>query len=85
MAIKLGHKSEPPELSPRKDNKLYYPNMYINETKLPMEPGDVGKTFEATVKLKVTGVNQNHNMSGSNFNYDFEVHEIEFVEMKGKK
>jgi len=79
--IKLGTKPNKSVLVSTKPKKrLYYPSMYIDNTKLPLEPEDVGKSFNAQIKLKVTGVNQRTNEGGSNLDYSFDIMEIAFEE-----
>lgn len=68
---------------PIKEEKLYYPTMYISETQLPLDKDDVGKTLSAKIKLRVKGITQNFNIDKTRYNYDFEIMEIEFDE--GKK
>jgi hypothetical protein len=80
MKIKLGEKRKDIcESKPCDVPELYYPSMYISDTQLPVDGEDVGKTFKAVVKLKVTGVNTNTNLHSDFFTYNFEVHEIEFL------
>ena len=78
--IKLGTKPGKSETIPEVSDEMYYPSMYIDDTELPLEPEDVGKTFTAQIKLKVTGVNQRTNEDGSNLDYNFDVMEIAFGE-----
>lgn len=81
--IKLGTKQSN-EIVPEKASKkeMYYPSMYIDDTELPLEPEDVGKTFNAQIKLKVTGVNQRTGEKGTKLDYGFDVMEISFEEEK---
>jgi len=75
--INLGRKPEKPSAIPEKT--IYYPEICIRNKKLPIEPDDVGKAFNASVQLKLIGVRQETNESrGSKNNYDFEVREIVF-------
>ena len=84
--VKLGYKhGSDCAISKPKKNEMYYPNMYISETELPLEPEEIGSVLTATVKLKFTGVNESKRSSGNDScNYDFEVHEIEFSPKKNK-
>lgn len=77
--IKLGYKEKSIEVD---EKETYYPSMYIDDTELPLEPEDVGKTFNAQIKLKVTGVNQRTGEEGTNLDYNFDVMEIAFGEDK---
>ncbi len=76
--INLGRKEISTMVDKAKENKVYYPSIYISDKKLPIEPEDVGKTLTATVRLKVTGVNMRTNEDKQSLNYDFEVREIVF-------
>lgn len=81
MKIKLGTKSGKSNSVPAVESpepQMYYPNMYISDTKLPVTADDIGKTMIAVVQLKVTGINQRTNTKETTMNYDFEVHSIEF-------
>ncbi len=80
--IKLGTKPGKSETIAEVPDEMYYPSMYIDDTELPLEPEDVGKTFTAQIKLKVTGVNQRTSEDGSNLDYNFDVMEIAFGEGK---
>lgn len=78
--INLGKKDtstvcESPKIS---KDKVHYPTVYISDKKLPIEPEDVGKMLNATVRLKVTGVNVRTSEDKQSLNYDFEVREITF-------
>lgn len=75
--INLGRKPEKMSVTPAK--KIFYPEICIRNKELPIEPEAVGKTFNASVQLKLVGVRQETNESrGSKNNYDFEVREIVF-------
>jgi len=80
--IKLGTKQNSGMTTKASKKEMYYPSMYIDNTKLPLEPEDVGKTFTAQIKLKITGVNQRTDEKGSNLDYNFNVMEIAFEEGK---
>lgn len=80
--IKLGTKRNDEVPVQTKKKKMYYPSMYIDDTELPLEGEDVGKTFTAQIKLKVTGVNQRTGEKGTNLDYRFDVMEIAFGEGK---
>ena len=56
----------------------YYPSIYIENKDLPFEDGDVGKTFDATVKIKLTGINTRNKEGSDTKTFDFEVRKIEF-------
>ena len=80
--IKLGYKPEKsqPVVSDKKE--MYYPSMYINDTELPLDAEDFGKTFNAQIKVKITGINKRTGTKGTKINYDFDVMEISFAEDK---
>ena len=79
--IRLGTKqSEEAAFKKSSKEEMYYRSMYIDSTKLPLEPEDVGKTFDAQIKLKVKGVSQSTNEGGSNLDYSFDIMEIAFEE-----
>ena len=56
--------------------------MWINDTDLPLEPEDVGKTFIAQITLEVKGVDSRTNSKGIKFDYSFDVKDIAFKESK---
>lgn len=78
--IKLGTKPGKSTTIAEPKNEMYYPSMYIDNTKLPLESEDFGKTFNAQIKLKVTGVNKRAGSKGEKINYTFDVMEIAFQE-----
>jgi len=81
--IRLGTKQGEEAASKKFSRKeIYYPSMYIEDTKLPLEPEDVGKTFDAQIKLKVKGVSQSTNEGESTLDYSFDIMEIAFEESK---
>jgi len=77
--IKLGYKERPIEADKK---ETYYPSMWINDTDLPLEAEDVGKTFTAQIKLEVVGVDSRADSKGKKFDYHFDVKEIAFQEDK---
>ena len=85
--VNLGNKrsNECCEISKPDKNKLFYPSMYISDTKLPLDGDEIDDVMIATVKLKFTGLRSNQ-QSGrkEKFSYDFDVHEIEFTPKKKK-
>jgi len=80
--ISLGYKyKDMPAVSTKKEKKtLHYPSMYINNTQLPLDGDDVGKTFNCNIKLKVNSFGLNTDSDGSKYNYSFDVMEISFAE-----
>jgi len=58
-------------------NKVMYPNFYIKK-KLSLVEKDVGKTFEVKAKIKLTGLNQSTNENKNDFDYSFDIINIEF-------
>ena len=80
--IKLGYKQDFDVLEKSEKEELYYPSMWINDTELPLEPEDVGKTFTAQINLEVTGVDTRSGSKGTKFDYNFDVKDISFQESK---
>ncbi len=80
--IKLGYKEDfdVPEKSEKKT--LYYPSMWINDTDLPIEPEDVGKTFTAQITLEIKGIDVRTNSKSTKFDYSFDIKDIAFQEDK---
>lgn len=81
--ISLGYKPKPIQtaLIPKKskaETKVRYPWVHISETKLPIDFDDIGKTFNANVKIKLTGMRLDSNENKDSNNYDFELREITF-------
>lgn len=60
-----------------KDGK-YYPSIYINETKLPLNGKDIGKKLDAVVELELKSVSVNELKGKSEYNYSFDVKSIKF-------
>ena len=84
--VNLGQKqTECCEVSRPSKSEMYYPSMHISDTKLPIDPDEIGNVVTATVKLKFEGMRQSKRSSGKDSSsYDFEVHEIEFSPKKKK-
>ncbi len=80
--IKLGYRQNMEQPVKTKKKEMYYPSMYINDTELPLEAEDFGKTFDAQIKVKITGINKRTGTKGTKINYDFDVMEIAFQESK---
>ena len=80
--IKLGYKPGNSESISTPKKEMYYPSMYINDTELPLDAEDFGKTFNAQIKVKITGINKRTGTKGTKINYDFDVMEISFAEAK---
>jgi len=80
--ILLGYKEGTGRVDKAPKDKLYYPSMYVRKTQLPLEGADVGKTFNAQVKLKLTGLDQSTNTKKTRFDYHFDIMEISFTENK---
>lgn len=74
--IDLGQK--PGSIETPVSRGTYYPSIYIEEKDLPFEDGDVGKTFDAKVKIKLTGLNTRSREGSDMKTFDFEVRKIEF-------
>lgn len=73
--IDLGEKPSTME-SPTRGT--YYPSIYIENKDLSFEDGDVGKTFDAKVKIKLTGLRTQNREGSDKKTFDFEVRKIEF-------
>lgn len=58
-------------------NKISYPSFYVRK-KLSLDKTAMGKTFEVKAKIKLVGLDQNTDENGDNFNYTFNVINIEF-------
>lgn len=56
----------------------YYPSIYIENKDLPFEDSDVGKTFDAKIKIKLAGINTRNKEGSDTKTFDFEVRKIEF-------
>ena len=56
----------------------YYPTIYIENKDLSFDESEVGKTFDATVKIKLTGMNTRSREGSDAKTFDFEVRKIEF-------
>lgn len=80
--IKLGTKPGKSETIAEVSDEMYYPRMYIDDTKLPLKSEDFGKTFNAQIKLKVTGITKRAGTKGEKIDYTFDVMEIVFGEDK---
>ena len=80
--IKLGYKEDFDVPTKSEKKTLYYPSMWINDTDLPLEPEDVGKTFTAQITLEVKGIDSRTNSKGIKFDYSFDVKDIAFKESK---
>ena len=80
--IKLGYKEDYDTPTKKSKEELYYPSMWINDTELPLEPEDVGKTFIAKITLEVKGVDLRTDSDGSKFDYHFDIKDISFEESK---
>ena len=80
--IKLGYKEDFDTPEKSKKEELYYPSMWINDTDLPLEPEDVGKTFIAQITLEVKGIDVRTNSKSTKFDYSFDVKDIAFQESK---
>lgn len=74
--IDLGEKLSETTVAPSRG--AYYPTIYIENKNLPFEDGDVGKTFDAKVKIKLTGITTRNKEGDDRQTYDFEVRKIEF-------
>ena len=58
-------------------NKVRYPSFYVRK-KLPLDKTAIGKTFEVSAKIKLTGLNQSTNEKSDDFDYTFDIINIEF-------
>ena len=58
-------------------NKVRYPSFYVRK-KLPLDKTAIGKSFDVKAKIKLTGLNLNSSERSEEFNYDFEIIDIEF-------
>lgn len=78
--INLGKeiKAEEIQIKQDKDGKTF-PSFYVYGIKLPLTAEDISKKMKAEITLVLSGVTQNNNKNGSNFNYDFEIKEIMFI------
>ena len=57
--------------------KTTYPSFCVTK-KLPLDKKEIGKSFEVKAKIKFTGLNQRTDESSDDFDYNFEVINIEF-------
>jgi len=75
----LGKKEGPITEIKREKNRTHYPSFYVSK-KLPMiSKTDIGKTFNVSAKIKLTGMRQDAmGVNKINYNYDFEIIEIGF-------
>lgn len=73
----LGYKNEPCCTVEKKQSSVSYPTFYVQK-KLPITKMDVGKTFDAKAKIKCTGLTQRAGEGKNNFDYTFEVRDIQF-------
>lgn len=73
--INLGEKPSAAETPKR---SVYYPSIHIDDKDLPFEGGEVGKTFDAKVKIKLTGISTRNTEGSDKKTFDFEVRKIEF-------
>lgn len=73
--IDLGEKPGTLETPKR---RTYYPTIHIDDKDLPFEDGEVGKTFDAKVKIKLTEISTRDTEGSDKKTFDFEVRKIEF-------
>ena len=73
----LGTKNECDTACDPAKNKVNYPSFYVRK-KLSLDKESMGKTFEIKAKIKLVGLDQSTNVDGDNFNYTFDVINIEF-------
>ena len=72
----LGYKNEPP-VEIKKQSSISYPTFYTQK-KLPVTKTDVGKTFDVKAKIKFVGLDQRTGEGKDNFDYRFEIRDIQF-------
>jgi len=75
--INLGVKPKPIKNVEVKGPSITYPRFYIHDIKLPLTGKDVGKTFDITAKIKLTGVREENRGNGTELNYDFEIQNMQ--------
>jgi len=74
----LGEKEEPITETKREKNRIHYPSFCVRK-KLPIDKTNIGKTFNVSAKIKLTGMRQDAmDVNKVNYNYDFDVIEIGF-------
>jgi hypothetical protein len=73
----LGTKEKYDAAAPSSKSETVYPRFYVCK-KLPLEKNEIGKFFEVKAKIKFTGLNQRTNESSDDFDYNFEIINIEF-------
>ena len=65
------------ECCPSSKNIVRFPSFYVRK-KLSLDKKSIGKSFEVKAKIKLTGLRQESSQSNDEFNYDFEIINIEF-------
>jgi len=73
----LGVKDEIETVAKSSKNRTMYPSFYVRK-KLPLDKTAIGKTFEVKAKVKFTGLNQRTDRNGDDFDYNFNIINIEF-------
>ena len=64
------------EVSKQPKNKVIYPSFYVRK-KLPIDKKSIGKTFEVKAKIKLVGLDQRTNENKDDFDYTFDIINIE--------
>lgn len=73
----LGTKDTEKTVCKPSKNNTHYPSFYVRK-KLSIDKKSIGKTFEVKAKIKLTGLTQNVSENSDNFDYTFDVINIEF-------
>ena len=78
--ISLGKQSESIGISaePAKQDKIYYPSLYINDIDLGLDEEDIGEVITATIKVKVNRVTTTIENKTTRQSLDLEVMGIKF-------
>lgn len=58
-------------------NRINYPSFYVRK-KLPLDKASIGKMFEVKAKVKLVGLNQRTNENSDDFDYNFDIINIQF-------
>jgi len=75
----LGEKEEPITETKRERSKVHYPSFYVRKKLSAISKTDIGKTFNVSAKIKLTGMRQDAmDVNKVNYNYDFDIIEIGF-------
>lgn len=72
--IDLGHIDTDDAVSPRRSRKKRFPSVWLDAgIALPLSPEDVGKDFDISGKIHVTGIDENTTEHGNKKEFRFEL------------